>query len=99
MEYILRYVPPAGREVAQRNYLSGYGVALDLKKTDYLVVDDRQASQSRDGSQGEQKDGEDAVDLVMNLIETFEDKTGDAPNVASALSEEEIAGMSDVTPL
>ncbi|KAF9495097.1 glycosyltransferase family 24 protein [Pleurotus eryngii] len=93
VEYILRYVPPAGREVAQRNYLSGYGVALDLKKTDYLVVDDRQASQSRDGSQGEQKDGEDAVDLVMNLIETFEDKKSGAPNVASALSEEEIAEL------
>ncbi|KAF4586958.1 hypothetical protein EYR40_010976 [Pleurotus pulmonarius] len=95
VEYILRYVPPAGREGTQRNYLSGYGVALDLKKTDYLVVDDRQAAQSRDGSQGDQKSGEDAVDLVMNLIETFEDK-GDAPSVASALSEEEIAGMSNI---
>ena len=91
-------MPPAGREAAQRNYLSGYGVALDLKKTDYLVVDDRQAAQSRDGSQGDQKSGEDAIDLVMDLIETFEDK-GDAPSVASVLSEEEIAGMSNIMSL
>lgn len=92
-------MPPAGREAAQRNYLSGYGVALDLKKTDYLVVDDRQAAQSRDGSQGDQKGGEDAVDLVMNLIETFDDEKGDVPNVASALSEEEIAGIFDIMSL
>jgi UDP-glucose:glycoprotein glucosyltransferase len=46
IEYILRHVPPTSRETSARTYLSGYGVALDLKKTDYLAVDDRHSSRS-----------------------------------------------------
>ena len=37
----MRFSPPANRS-HEKTYLSGYGVALDLKKTDYLAVDDRQ---------------------------------------------------------
>lgn len=37
--YVLRYKPPATK--ASPVYLSGYGVELALKKTDYLVIDDR----------------------------------------------------------
>ena len=43
IQYILRYVTPI-RSNPSRNYLSGYGVALDLKKTDYLALDDRRAA-------------------------------------------------------
>ena len=32
---------PKERDVEKKATLSGYGVALDLKKTDYLAVDDR----------------------------------------------------------
>ena len=45
LEYILRYVSPS-LEGTRGSPLSGYGVALDLKKTDYLAVDDRLASTS-----------------------------------------------------
>ena len=46
IEYVLRYAPATRVHEgeppnAEGNYLSGYGVALDLKKTDYLAVDDR----------------------------------------------------------
>ncbi|CUA68035.1 UDP-glucose:glycoprotein glucosyltransferase [Rhizoctonia solani] len=42
--YVLRYTPPKDATIAgehSRNTLSGYGVALDLKKMDYLALDDR----------------------------------------------------------
>ncbi|RPD60390.1 glycosyltransferase family 24 protein [Lentinus tigrinus ALCF2SS1-7] len=41
LTYVFRPIPPTNRDPAVRTYLSGYGVALDLKKTDYLAVDDR----------------------------------------------------------
>jgi UDP-glucose:glycoprotein glucosyltransferase len=54
IEYVLRHIPPATRtrdtttnatiQKVDGNYLSGYGVALDMKKMDYLAVDDRHAS-------------------------------------------------------
>ena len=40
VEYVFRYVPPK-QTTGPKSGLSGYGVALDLKKTDYLAVDDR----------------------------------------------------------
>lgn len=43
VQYVLRYVPPASTG-ATRNYLTGYGVGLDLKKMDYLALDDRNAA-------------------------------------------------------
>lgn len=47
VEYVLRHVPPANHATsAGRTYLSGYGVALDLKKTDYLALDDRRLGAS-----------------------------------------------------
>lgn len=42
VEYVLRPVPGAQNE--NNNFLLGYGVSLDLKKMDYLVVDDGHAS-------------------------------------------------------
>ncbi|KAG8741941.1 hypothetical protein FRC10_002252 [Ceratobasidium sp. 414] len=42
--YVMRYVPPENTPILDekdRNFLSGYGVALDLKKMDYLALDDR----------------------------------------------------------
>ncbi len=50
LTYIFRYVPPNCGGPITREYLSGYGVGLDLKKTDYLVMDDRFAK--RKGTTG-----------------------------------------------
>jgi len=41
IEYVLRYLTPKERDLEKKATLSGYGVALDLKKTDYLALDDR----------------------------------------------------------
>jgi UDP-glucose:glycoprotein glucosyltransferase len=43
IEYVFRHIPPQSRDNTTRNHLSGYGVTLDLKKTDYLAIDDRNA--------------------------------------------------------
>ena len=41
LEYIFRHKPASNDVARDKTYLSGYGVTLDLKKTDYLVLDDR----------------------------------------------------------
>lgn len=38
---MLRYVGGKGEGEGRKGYLSGYGVFLDLKKMDYLALDDR----------------------------------------------------------
>lgn len=43
VEYVFRHIPPTTRSKG-RSYLSGYGVALDIKKMDYLALDDRHSS-------------------------------------------------------
>ena len=43
VEYVFRHIPPTVRSNG-RSYLSGYGVALDIKKMDYLALDDRHSS-------------------------------------------------------
>lgn len=40
VQYIFRPIPPKGL-ANEKTYLSGYGVTLDLKKMDYLALDDR----------------------------------------------------------
>lgn len=44
LEYVFRHIPSPSTGAARHSFLSGYGVALDLKKTDYLVLDDRHSS-------------------------------------------------------
>ncbi|KAF8644943.1 hypothetical protein AX16_008171 [Volvariella volvacea WC 439] len=79
VEYVVRHIPPAGRheDDAPRSFLSGYGVALDLKKTDYLAVDDRHSHQAASGSadkdadSSEQLDEEENTHDVNYLIKTY----------------------------
>lgn len=48
MQYIFRPIPiPSEGSANEKNYLSGYGVTLDLKKMDYLALDDRLAHKKR----------------------------------------------------
>jgi UDP-glucose:glycoprotein glucosyltransferase len=46
LQYIYRHIPPDIKNAAPV-HLSGYGVTLDLKKMDYLALDDRKHSQGR----------------------------------------------------
>lgn len=42
IRYILRYRPPTASSAKNPLFVSGYGVELMLKKTDYIVIDDRE---------------------------------------------------------
>ncbi|RHZ48667.1 hypothetical protein Glove_543g33 [Diversispora epigaea] len=46
VNYVLRYIPP--KENQESLYLSGYGVELALKNTDYIVIDDRKVEAETD---------------------------------------------------
>ncbi|WRT66985.1 uncharacterized protein IL334_003951 [Kwoniella shivajii] len=50
--YIIRYLPPpsSNRNQERKTALSGWGVEMALKKTDYLVVDDRASGSSKTDS-------------------------------------------------
>ncbi|KAI4517310.1 glycosyltransferase family 24 protein [Schizophyllum commune Loenen D] len=87
VEYVVRYVPEP--DARTPNSLSGYGVSLDLKKTDYLVVDDRTSQmRSPDGIE-ELTDDDEAHDNILTLIEAYPaNDTGSDPS--APLSEDEI---------
>lgn len=46
IQYIIRYKPPKDLESRPKENLSGYGLELALKRTDYLVIDDRDTGSS-----------------------------------------------------
>lgn len=46
--YILRWAPDDSTTATTSGYLAGYGAALDLKKVDYLVIDDRKLTHASD---------------------------------------------------
>ncbi|KAJ7785207.1 UDP-glucose:glycoprotein glucosyltransferase-domain-containing protein [Mycena maculata] len=90
IQYVFRPIPDAGRTDAARNYLSGYGVSLDLKKMDYLALDDRNTGHRTGGSALEATADSVEVpeDPVMALIHAYPEPDSPAPD---ALSEEAIA--------
>ncbi|KAJ6562664.1 glycosyltransferase family 24 protein [Mycena capillaripes] len=91
IEYIFRHIPDsANPDPDSRNILSGYGVSLDLKKMDYLAVDDRNAGPGYASTQEATADTEiPDVDPIMSLIEAYPEPETTATD--SALSEEAIS--------
>ncbi|KAF8812128.1 hypothetical protein BYT27DRAFT_7133469 [Phlegmacium glaucopus] len=94
LEYIFRHIPPTTRSNG-RSYLSGYGVALDLKKMDYLALDDRHSSSgetatTRSNSVAEGQ--EQRVDPVLPLILAHPENST-APDASIPLSPEELADL------
>lgn len=41
IQYVYRHIPPRDGQTVTKSYLSGFGVTMDLKKMDYLALDDR----------------------------------------------------------
>lgn len=76
LSYRVRYRPPQ-RWISRPLFVSGYGVELALKRTDYIVVDDRDA---------EQRDKRDTKDTSANGKE-------DAPDDLKPLSSSEVARL------
>ncbi|KAF9051644.1 glycosyltransferase family 24 protein [Panaeolus papilionaceus] len=91
VEFVFRHIPPSNPS-SSRNYLSGYGVALDLKKMDYLALDDRNSnagSASNPGSTGTDSDTEkDKGDLVLPLILSYPENIS-VPDASASLTEAE----------
>ncbi|PFH48143.1 glycosyltransferase family 24 protein [Amanita thiersii Skay4041] len=82
IEYVLRHVPPnsyfsnqkeEGKAEDSRSSLTGYGVALDLKKTDYLVLDDRHSSGSgtADSQRKTSESTTEESDPLLNLLKSL----------------------------
>ncbi|THG96572.1 hypothetical protein EW026_g5286 [Hermanssonia centrifuga] len=93
IEYVFRHIPPKGYESSieteAKTYLSGYGVSLDLKKMDYLALDDRrQGSNSREEFASETSDLPYDTDRILSLVHQYpENVTAD---YVAPLSEEEL---------
>ncbi|KAH8978341.1 UDP-glucose:glycoprotein glucosyltransferase-domain-containing protein [Lactarius akahatsu] len=92
VQYILRPIPPDG-VVRERGYLSGYGVTLDLKKMDYLALDDRGSHSrnlaSEDAQTVHADDAEADLDSVILLLEQHPLNT--TLDVGEPLTKDEIA--------
>ncbi|KAG5636220.1 hypothetical protein H0H81_008754 [Sphagnurus paluster] len=89
VEYVLRYIPPNPRNYSVRNSLSGYGVALNLKKTDYLAIDDRNNHNSGSKDSALKSGESHAVeDPITALIQNYAEDPA-APNAKTPLTEGE----------
>ncbi|KAI0063832.1 hypothetical protein BV25DRAFT_1801498 [Artomyces pyxidatus] len=74
VQYIFRPIPEANRGT-EKTHLSGYGVTLDLKKMDYLALDDRLAHKG--GSEADNSSPSETIDIpvesdyVLPLLEQY----------------------------
>ncbi|KDR79892.1 hypothetical protein GALMADRAFT_242006 [Galerina marginata CBS 339.88] len=94
VEYVFRHIPPSSL-AEERNYLSGYGVALDLKKMDYLALDDRHTNSegAHNGASKLDDEGqEQRVDPLLPLILAHPENTT-APGADVPLTEEELGSL------
>ncbi|KAF5386468.1 hypothetical protein D9757_005906 [Collybiopsis confluens] len=75
IEYVVRYIPPEDVDASKRSYLSGYSVSLDLKKMDYLALDDRHlgGAQTNDQSRSDEQEAGDltSADSISKLLDTY----------------------------
>ncbi|BGP08072.1 killer toxin resistant protein [Rhodotorula toruloides] len=66
LQFVLRWKPSSAAHRAQKKLvMSGYGAALDIKKSDYLAIDDRVTGQSTAG--GKDADGEVSKEPVLEI--------------------------------
>ncbi|KAG0702039.1 glycosyltransferase family 24 protein [Suillus ampliporus] len=94
VEYVLRWARPI--VATDGPYLSGYGVALDLKKMDYLAVDDRtRASISQDGpidKESQEGNDEDVLSCIFESMSYIDSEMEEKVATNNPLSPEEIQG-------
>jgi len=75
IRYILRYRPPSRGKDSDPVYLSGYGVILSIKKTDYIVIDDRKVTSAEATSEIFSEDSIDEENLIekgVPVLKKFE---------------------------
>ncbi|KAI0090064.1 glycosyltransferase family 24 protein [Irpex rosettiformis] len=91
VEYIFRHAPSTIRqEIPQRASLSGYGVALDLKKMEYLALDDRiQGGNSQFSKSSGDSEALLEVDPIVALIHQYPEPAD--ISYSEALTESELS--------
>jgi UDP-glucose:glycoprotein glucosyltransferase len=107
VEYVLRWAKGTVEkgETELSSYLSGYGVALDLKKMDYLVLDDRDQHQgdlaAHDTSSGDNVEdadkrpsSEEIISCVFDSLPYIDEEAEARARTGEPLSSEEIASSS-----
>ncbi|KIJ61523.1 glycosyltransferase family 24 protein [Hydnomerulius pinastri MD-312] len=106
VEYVLRWAKGTGerKDGDLSSHLSGYGVALDLKKMDYLVLDDRNQHQgdsdARETSHGDKVEGtekllseEEILTCVFDSLPYIDEEAEARAKAGEPLSPEEIADL------
>uniref|UniRef100_A0A2D0TCJ7 UGGT n=1 Tax=Talaromyces thermophilus TaxID=28565 RepID=A0A2D0TCJ7_TALTH len=61
VSYVVRYRPPPSASFRPL-FLAGYGVELTLKRTDYIMIDDREAEESNEKQTNKRKVGSPSAD-------------------------------------
>ncbi|KAF9648458.1 glycosyltransferase family 24 protein [Thelephora ganbajun] len=96
IEYVLRYVTPKERDSEKKATLSGYGIALDLKRTDYLALDDRHLSTSSDKEiiDTSLEGLPSAGDLILDLLQAYPTKV--SADHSKPLTSDELSGFAEI---
>ncbi|KAI0042052.1 glycosyltransferase family 24 protein [Auriscalpium vulgare] len=93
LQYVFRPIPKANGN-APHTSLSGFGVALDLKKMDYLALDDRHTHRGSDSGEDARErlmDVHPEADHVLPLLERYELNT--TLDAAVPLTEDELSRL------
>ncbi|KAJ3413453.1 hypothetical protein HDV05_008022 [Chytridiales sp. JEL 0842] len=93
LAYVLRFKPSPSLKAGGDLYLSGYGVELALKSTEYKVIDDRvqdNGNKPNEGNEDADAEGSEVSKNDSDLDEILHDENG--PSV-QALSKDEIKDL------
>jgi len=105
VEYVIRWARGTSEQKAGElsSYLSGYGVALDLKKMDYLVLDDRNQGGAADsvgsadtsassGGNENRRVSEEILSCIFESLPYIDEHAEARAKAGESLSPEEITG-------
>ncbi|KAG2069543.1 hypothetical protein BDR04DRAFT_1101419 [Suillus decipiens] len=96
VEYVLRWARPV--VTGDGPYLSGFGVALDLKKMDYLAVDDRKRASSTSGddspdNESQEGDENDVLSCIFEAMSYIDTEMEENATTNNPLSTKEIQDL------
>ena len=90
IQFALRWKPSTrAQKTCEKLVLSGYGAMLDIKKSDYLAIDDRVTGSTAAAAAGVGK---------AEPSEPILEIEGDAPPKMEPVKKADIAGKSEMTP-
>lgn len=102
LRYVLRWKPTAH---SKHGFLAGYGAALDLKKVDYLVIDDRKLTETdavhakEDNSAAETQDFESGRENHAWIEKQVKTSKDDRKQSMGSLEEHEMQGECGSVPI